>query len=145
MPHRPNTKGKQPKLKRLGHLTRWYISSIVILCYILLVKCPYTVSWDDFKQNCKNSQQDLRRIKKFASEIPNLCFSKSLPARQSSGYGLIGPIQHYCLAVGFHAPTARILRKTELELLLYRSYWKLFQFFFQIILGHCAYVQGIHE
>ena len=48
-----------------------------------------TVAWDDFKQNLKDFQKDLHRIKDFSSEIPNLFFSKwTLSARQCSQYGL---------------------------------------------------------
>ena len=36
-----------------------------------------TVAWYDFKQNWKNFQKDIHRIKEFSSEIPILFLSKS--------------------------------------------------------------------
>ena len=45
-----------------------------------------TVSSDDFKQNFKNFQKDLQRMKEFSSEIPNMLYKN--PSCKSMAFSI---------------------------------------------------------
>ena len=110
---------KQDKWYTLGHVFQSHLSTSPSSKHLLKRerKCS-TVRWENFKQNWKTIQQDLRRIKEHASEIQNIFFSKS--SIEGRGIHLLGstadsaqfrPNWLCYLAGGFHALRARISKK----------------------------------